>query len=144
MNISEAHEDHVLEAVRAPAAAASLALLDQGVEANPATIELYDDPLDPPLVIIPMTARAGVVIDEVIDEVRYVGIVIDTPIEGQVTGAAADTGSVPTLAVFKMPDGSEWGDCTVSDNDGAGELKMESATLLNGAFARIRSAIFAR
>lgn len=144
MNISEDHEDFVLEAVRAPAAAASLFLLDKGEAANPATIELYDDPLDPPLVVIPMTARAGVVTDEVIEEVRYVRIVIDTPIEGQVTGAASETGSVPTLAVFKMPDGEIWGDCTVSDTAGSGELQMESDTLFNGAFARINSAVFAR
>lgn len=144
MNITETHEDFVLEAVRVPAANASLFLLDKGEAVNPSTIELYANPLDPPLVIIPMTARAGVVEDVEIETVRHVRIVIDTPIEGQVIGAASETGSVPVLAVFKMPDGTEWGDCTVSDEAGAGELKMASDTLFNGAFARINSAVFER
>lgn len=157
MNQSPAHTSAVYEAVRAPAMQARLALLVQGAAANPSRIDLYADPqpatpgdavVAPALVSIELSAAAGTVVDETIENVRGVRLVLDTPIEGQVTGADPTTGSVPTWGRIVGPTGAWWADVTVSVVGGAGEIQIDATTqegeppapvarLFQGAFTRI-------
>ena len=158
MEQSTAHTAAVAEAVRAPALQARLEMLEQGVATDPAQIDLYDgtqpDPGDTPtgdlLVSIPMTSTAGTVIDEIVETVRSVRLELDAPIEGQVTGADASTGSIPTWGRILTPAGDWWADITVSVEGGTGELQLAAtgqegdpladvARLFNGAYARVSS-----
>lgn len=159
MNQSPAHTSAVFEAVRVPAMQARLALLVQGAAATPSRIDLYADPLpaapggaavSAALVSIALSAAAGSVVDETIESVRSVRLVLDAPIEGQVTGADPTTGSVPTWGRIVTPAGGWWADVTVSVVGGTGEIQMAETTqegdppapvarLFQGAFARITS-----
>jgi hypothetical protein len=158
MDQSTTHTDAVAEAVRAPALQARLDMLLQGEEATPARIELFattqPDPGDlagdDPVVSLDLTATAGEVIDEIIEEVRSVRLELEAPIEGQVDGADPSEGSIPIWARFYTPAGDWWADvtCSVEGGDGElqlaatgteGELPVSVARLFNGAYARISS-----
>lgn len=153
MDLSPTHESARLEAARIPALHASLGLLVQGTEPNPASIALFattrpaagGDPGGAALVTMPMTASAGVV-----DEEAY-QIQLTTPIEGQILGADETDGSIPTWARIYTPAGDWWADASVSVQGGSGEIQMVPTgaeggqpvvRLFNGAFARLTSAVF--
>jgi len=156
MDQSPAQTTAVAEAVREPALLARLEMLVQGEATDPAQINLYDgtqpDPGDTPtgdlIVSIPLTPTAGSVVDETVEEVRSVRLELDAPIEGQVTGADASTGSVPAWGRILTPAGDWWADITVSVEGGTGELQLAAtgqegdpladvARLFNGAYARV-------
>lgn len=154
MDISTKHADAVTEACRVPGLHARLALLVQPLPGEPerSVIELYgtskptpgDPPGGSPVVSIPLTAAAGTV-----DEPQ-IQLALATPIEAQVTGADATTGTIPTWARVLDVDGDWWADLTVSVEGGGGEIELAQtgtesaqpvARLFNGAIARITSAI---
>lgn len=143
MDISTAHAAARAEAARVPALQASLARLDAAP--GPASITLYGaprpDPGEPPagdaLVTIPLQQPAGA-----INEAERT-IELAVPIEGQITGADPDDGTDAVWARITDGAGEWWGDCSVSDASGAGEIKLISTLLRNGAFARLVSAVFA-
>lgn len=62
---------------------------------------------------------------------------LTAPIEGQ---AAAD--GVAGCARVLDAAGAVWGDCTVSDTAGSGEIKLADTNLVTGAFVRITSGHF--
>ena len=142
MDKSTAHENARIAAAKDPANAASLALL-AATGAPFAALALYGgqrpDPGAAPsgalLVSIPMTARAGVT-----DNVNH-QIVIDTPIEAQITGADEQSGTAATWARIFTPSGGWWADLSVSATGGSGEIKMANTTLYNGAYARVIDAV---
>ncbi|MDY6798927.1 MAG: hypothetical protein SVX28_09340 [Pseudomonadota bacterium] len=155
MDLSPAHEAARQEAARVPALYASLDLLEQ---ADPqattvATIELYgttrppagDPPGGAPIVVMELTAGAGVV-DETAIELQ-----LTTPISGQITGADPTTGTIPVWARIAQPDGSWWSDASVTVEGAGGEIQMPQtgtengnpvARLFNGAMAQLSSAVF--
>jgi len=140
MDISTAHASARTEASRLPAVTASLALLASATS-DRATIALYGGTRPSPggtpsgalLVTISCTARAGVIDSQAIQ------IVLDTPIEAQITGADAQNGTDATWARVSVPAGTWWADLSVSATSGNGEIKLPSTLLYNGAYARITS-----
>lgn len=154
MDISPAHEAARVEASRLPALYASLELLKQPESPeSPATIEIYgtarpqagSPPGGSPIVTLELVPTAGTINDELI-EMR-----LATPISAQITGADADTGTIPTWARINYPGGSWWSDVSVSVDGGTGEIQMPQtgtengeavARLFNGATALISSAVF--
>lgn len=142
MDRSTKHTDARIAAQRLPALAASLALLVK--DTATATLAIYGtvrpDPGDPPgddaLVTLSLADSAGAVNEELFQ------IQIAVPLEGQILGAAETTGTDALWA--RITDGAEdwWGDCSVSDEAGAGEIKLQTTLLYNGAFCRLTSAVF--
>lgn len=130
MIISPAHAAARAAAARHPANVASLALLATGPEIP--TIEIYSAP-DPEtgilLVTIPLAPGVGS-----IDEATH-RINLTVPLEAQIV---ADGEAVCARVVDAG--GAIWGDVTVSDPAGAGEIKLLTTALVAGAFARITSA----
>lgn len=158
MNQSLSHTAAVAEAVRAPALQARLDMLAKGDAPNPARIELFattrptpgEAAGGDPLVSINLTAIAGEVTDETVEEVRSVRLEIATPIEGQVSGADPATGSIPLWGRIYTPTGDWWADVTASVEGGDGEVQLAAtgtegdppnyvARLFNGAYARLSS-----
>lgn len=155
MDISTEHADARYTACRIPALEASLALLVADPEApERSQIHLYGtarpapggDPGGTPIVSIPMTAAAGVV------DTDLYQLQIATPIEAQITGADASTGTIPLWARITTPSGDWWADLSVSVEGGGGEVQLVAtgeegdpavpvARLYNGAFCRISNAV---
>jgi hypothetical protein len=156
MDISTAHDNARIAACRITALEASLALLAADpAGTDRAAIALYgttrpapgDPPGGDPLVVIPMSAAAGSI------DTDLMQLQLDTPIEGQVTGADPSTGTIPTWARITMPYGSWWADASVSVETGGGEIQLiatgtegdppeDVARLYNGAFTRIETGVF--
>ena len=142
MDRSPKHSDARLEAQRIPALNASLALLIEDTQR--ATIALYgtakptpgDPPGADPVVVFTLSAAAGTV-DTGLKQVR-----LTVPIEAQVAGAAESTGTEVLWGRIFDGAGDWWGDATVSDESGSGEIKLQTTTLYNGAFCRLTSGIF--
>lgn len=142
MDRSPAHEAARLAACRLPALNASLALLGQNTAA--ATLAFYgttrptpgDPPGDDPLVTLTLSASAGTVNDSLFQ------LQLTVPIEAQITGADPVTGTVAVWARVTDGSGAWWGDASVSDEAGSGEIKLQTTLLYNGAFCRLTSAIF--
>lgn len=162
MDLSPDNIAAAAEAIRVPALQARLDMLVQGEAATPARLELFattkPTPGDPagadPVVSIDLTASAGSVMDEVVEDVRSVRLELDAPIEGQVTGADPATGSIPLWARFYTPAGDWWADVSCSVEGGDGELQLVAtgtegdppvsvARLFNGAYARVSSFVIA-
>lgn len=143
MILSTAHTAARAAAVRLPALAASLALLASS-DATRASITFYGGtppadgaaPAGDALATAQLTARAGVV------DAEAFAIVLDTPIEAQVTGADPATGTATTWARILTPAGAWWADVSVSDGAGSGEIKLSSVLLMQGGFVRVTSAAF--
>jgi hypothetical protein len=143
--IPAAHTAAVQEACRIPALNARLALLT--TPATPPTIEFYADPIpdpwdsgipDPaptPVVTLTMAPAVGTV-DEALFQIQFTA-----PIEAQVTGADPSTGTAVTWAAIYDGDGGLWGYGTVSAAVGSGDFKLQTTTLLQGAFARLISGV---
>lgn len=151
MDISPLHAAAVVAACRLPALQARLDLLasddsTRAVLAFYATA--YPDPPGSaaggdPLVTLSFSARAGVV------DADLYRILIDTPLEAQVTGADPDDGSIPLWARISGPAGDWWADLTVSVEGDGGEIQLVQTGVeggspvvrwYNGAFARVASA----
>ena len=142
--IPAAHTAAVQEACRIPALNARLALLTAG-ELTP-WISFYADPIpnpwdsgipDPaptPVVSLTMNPTVGTV-DEALKQIQFT-----VPIESQIVGADPVSGTVVTWAVIYDGDGEVWGYGTVTDEAGSGDFKLQTTTLLNGAYARLTSA----
>lgn len=132
MILSPAHAAARAAAARIPALTASLALLTTGPETP--VIQIYTAP-DPEtgtmLVSIPLATGVGS-----IDEATH-RIHLTAPLEAQVVadGEAA-------CARILDASGAIWGDATVSDLAGDGEIKLVTTALSTGAFARITEAYF--
>jgi len=143
----------VLAAIAIPALAARLALL-AGTAEERATIRIYgterpapgEDPGGAHLVEIPFSERAGVLDEEAIE------IVIDTPMEGQITGADPATGTVPLWGRVwgPGPEPEWWGDVSAGVVGSETEVQMAATTeegeppeptarMYQGAFSRIMS-----
>ena len=142
MDLSAKHAAARLAAQRLPALHASLALLTRSSQA--ATIALYGTPRpvpgDPPggaaLATLALATAAGGV-----DEERF-QIVLETPIEGRVSGADPATGTEALWARVTDGAGDWWGDGSVSESGGAGELQFDTTRLLQGATVRLISGLF--
>ncbi len=143
MDISPAHAAARTAAARVPALNASLARLN--ASPGPAAIVLFGGARPDPgeeapgdqLVVIPLQQPAGAV------DAEAGTITLAVPIEGQITGADPDDGTLATWA--RIFDGASdwWGDCSVSSAaDGTGEIQLEDTLLRNGAFARLTAAVF--
>lgn len=156
MDISTKHENAVIAACRIPALEARLALLANPDPVSPdrAWIEFYgtakptpgDPPGGDPIVTLMMTEGAGTINEGLFQ------LVLDTPIEGQITGATPSTGTIPVWARVYDFEAAWWADLTVSVEGGGGEIQLAQtgtegepaepvARLFNGAFARIVTAI---
>ncbi|WP_148040285.1 hypothetical protein [Marichromatium sp. AB31] len=142
MELSPSHLATREAACRLPALHASLALLVESSQR--ATLGLYGDPppaspgdppAEPPVVVLTLTAAAGQV-----DEGAH-WIVLDVPLEGQIDGADPAVGTSVTWARITDGAGQWWADATVSDEAGAGEIRLIDTLLYNGAFCRLTSAI---
>lgn len=132
MILAPAHEAARAQAARLPALQASFVRLVE--DTQPACIEIYtgaDPDTGTLLVVVEMTGAVGS-----IDEVTH-RINLAAPIEGQITTA----GEAGCARVFDGA-GEWWGDATVSDTEGDGEIKLQDTALAAGAFARITSAHF--
>jgi hypothetical protein len=142
MNRSPKHSDARLEAQRLPALNASLALLAE--DTMRATIALYgtakptpgDPPGADPVATFTLGATAGTV-DADLKQIQ-----LAAPIEAQITGADPETGTEALWGRIFDGAGDWWGDATVSDESGDGEIKLQTTALLNGAFCRITSGVF--
>jgi hypothetical protein len=138
---STKHSDARVAAQRIPALNASLALLVADTTA--ATLALYGTerptPGDPPgadaVVTFILDPAAGTV------DTDLYQIHLTVPIEAQISNAEA--GGTDVLW-GRITDGAGdwWGDVSISDEAGSGEIKLQSTTLFNGAFSRITGAIF--
>ena len=135
MDISPAHEAARAAAIRLPALQASLALLIE--DSQRARISLYADPPptapgDPPsspaVVVIDLAATAGTI------DAELYQLHLDTPVEGQITGADPVDGTPITWARVEDGRGDWWGDVTVSETGGAGAIQLDSTLLYQGAF----------
>ena len=143
MDISTKHSDARVAACRIPALEASLALLELE-NPDPAHIDIYSDPVPSPgatptgdlLVSIPLPSSAGTVDTDLFQ------IQLTAPFEAQITGANPSTGTAATWARMIDGDGDWFADCSVSDEAGSGEIKLQTTTLYNGAYCRITSGIF--
>lgn len=144
MDISPKHDAARLDAARLPALTASLALLIEDTQR--ARIELYGAPIPaapgdapdtaPLLATITLAATPGTV------DAETLTLTLNAPIEGQVTGAAEDTGTAIAWARVFDGAGDWWKDSLVTLTDGDGEIQLDSLTALNGAFIRLTSAVF--
>jgi hypothetical protein len=143
MDISTKHDDARIAASRIPALNASLALLE-AADPDPAHLDLYGgtrpDPgeatLEDLVVSIEVAATAGEV-----DEELY-QLQVTVPLEAQITGADAETGTTVTWGRWIDGEGDWFADVSVSDEEGSGEVKLQTTLLYNGAFCRLTSAIF--
>ncbi|WP_041646653.1 hypothetical protein [Aromatoleum aromaticum] len=132
MILSTAHATARDAAARLPALQASFDLL----VANPAPAAiLFYTGTDPAT----GTLLAAVDLDAAVGSIDAATYRIDlaAPIEGQ----AFDDGVAGCARVLDAA-GAVWGDCTVSDTAGAGEIKLADTSLVAGAFVRITSAHF--
>jgi hypothetical protein len=156
VDISTTHNDARIAVCREPSIIASLALLVQGTPGGGgSTIALYGtskpapgaDPGAPPVVAFEMTEPAGTV------DTQNLQIVIDTPLEGQVTGADPALGTIPIWGRITTHDATWWADVTVTVYGDGGEIQLSQtgtegspavpvARLYNGAFARLTEIIF--
>ena len=139
--IPAAHTAAAQEACRIPALHARLALLT--TPESPPYIEFYADPLPnpwdsgipapapTPVVSLTMNPAVGTV-DEALKQIQFT-----VPIESQIVGADPVIGTVVTWAVIYDGDGVVWGYGTVTDEAGSGDFKLQTTTLLNGAYARL-------
>ena len=151
MDISPSHSAAVLAAIAIPALAARLELL-VGTAEERATIRIYgterpapgEDPGGAHLVEIPFSERAGVLDEEELE------VVIDVPMEGQITGADPATGTIPVWGRVWGPGPAPagWGDVSVGVTGSGAEVEMAATTeegeppvptarMYQGAFSRI-------
>ena len=143
MDIATTHSAARLLACRIPALQASLDLLALDTP-GPARIDLYPDPRPDPgatptgsvLVAIPLGATVGTIDTDLFQ------IQLTVPIEAQITGADPVTGTTATWARIVDGHGDWWGDASVSNEAGSGEIKLQTVLLYNGAFCRLTSAVF--
>lgn len=132
MILSPAHTAARALAARLPALQASFDALVAAP--NPAEVRFYDN-ADPDLgEVIATVALANAV--GAVDDVTY-RINLTMPREGQVTVTAAAL----SARVFDGT-GAWWGDVTVSDTAGEGEIKLQDTSLVSGSVARITAAYF--
>ncbi len=142
MDLSTKHRDARIAASRIPALSASLALLERE-NPNPARIDFYSAPVPTPgaapagarVVSIPLDHAAGIV------DTDLVQIRLTVPLEAQIDGANPSTGTTVTWARIVDGDGDWFADCSVSDGAGAGEIKLQTTLLYDGAYCRLTSAI---
>lgn len=142
MDISTKHDNAVIAACRIPALNARLALLE-AQNPDSAQIDFYSaprpDPGDTPtgdlVVSLVLGATAGSVDTDLFQ------IQLTVPVEAQITGADAETGTMVTWARILDGDGDWFADVSVSDEAGAGEIKLQTTLLYNGAYCRLTSAI---
>lgn len=144
MDISTKHDAARVEAARLPALNASLDLLIEDTQR--ARIELYGAPIptnpgDPPgsaplLATITLAATPGTVDDQALE------LQLDTPVEGQVTGADPSAGTDVAWARVIDGAGDWWADASVSLTGGGGEIQLDSLTAYNGAYIRLTSVVF--
>ncbi|ERS12523.1 hypothetical protein Q673_02595 [Marinobacter sp. EN3] len=132
LTLSPAHQAARQEAARLPALQASYDLLI--ATPGEAVVQLFDGAPDTGTLIAELAMPA----DVLTLDTENVLIQTTTAIEGQVTTAGtADSARILDGA------GAWWGDATVSDENGAGDIKLQDNALQAGAFARITSATFA-
>jgi len=132
MILSTPHATARDAAARLPALQASFDLL----VANPAPAVIqFHTGADPAT----GTLLATVALDAAVGSVDAATfrIVLTAPIEGQ---AAVD--GVAGCARVLDAAGAHWGDCTVSDTTGSGEIRLADLNLAEGAFVRITSGHF--
>lgn len=140
MILSTKHTDAVAAAIRVPALNARLALLAQNT--TTAKIHLYPTPRDDsgtlpsaaPVVSIPMSATAGTV------NAGTYQLTLDTPMEATIDGAG-ESGTAVTWAYITDGAGDWWGNASVTNQAGSGEIKLVTTTLYDGETARVTSAV---
>lgn len=132
MMLSLAHIEARAEASRLPALLASLALLTDGPYQPCIKIHAAPDP-DSGAHLATINLAAGV--GGVDESTLRLNLIV--PLEGVVLAeGVAACGRVMDAT------GSVWGDVTVSDILGDGELKLETTALRPGTFARLLEAYF--
>lgn len=142
ITISAAHAAAALEACRLPALQARLALLASS-DTTRSMIAFYGGTMpancgatsETALASAQLSQRAGVV------DAGAITLVLDTPVEGQVVGAAPSTGTTATWARITTPAGAVWADMDVGDESSSAVVKMASTLLLQGAFVRVASVV---
>ncbi|MBY6102293.1 hypothetical protein [Marinobacter nauticus] len=131
LTLSPAHEAARQEAARLPALQVSYARLI--ATPGDAVVQLFEGAPDTGTLIAELAMPA----DVVTLDAENVRIQTTAAIEGQVTTAGtADNARILDGA------GAWWADATVSDDNGAGDIKLQDNALQAGAFARITSATF--
>lgn len=168
-----AHYAALIESQRLPTLAARLAALACDPAESPrSTLRFYEGTFDPDnpeppttaLVSMPLTARAGVIVDALIPDpeadpedpeppqVRELKIVLDVPLEGTLTAADPVAGSVPGYAVLFDPAGMPINQFSVSLTGDGGEIELVQTgeelgapvvRWYNGALARVSAFVIA-
>ena len=131
LTLSPDHEAARTEAARLPALQASYGLLTAAP--GPAKVQLFEGSPDTGTLIVTMDLPAeSLTLDEPAKQIKNTA-----PIEGQ----AVVAGAVDRARILDGA-GSQWGDATVTDEAGSGDIKLQTTTLQAGGFARLTSAIF--
>ena len=128
MTPSPAHAAAVLAAIRLPALVARRDLLEAG--SGDIAIDLHPDG-EPGTPLASILQSAPTVLDESGLRVEF---------EADIQGLIVANG-VATWARIRNRSGAHWADCTVSDADGDGDIKLVTTSLGIGAFVRLHSAV---
>ena len=131
LTLSPAHEAARTDAARLPALQASYGRLTGAP--GTAKVQLYEgDPDTGTLVVSMDLPAAGLELIEAATQIKTTGA-----IEGQTVAA----GTVDSARILDGT-GDWWADATVTDENGSGDIRLQTTILQAGAFARITSAIF--
>lgn len=131
LTLSPAHEAARQQAARLPALQESHARLIAAP--GEAVVQLFEGDPDTGTLIVAMDLpAASLALDEAATQIKTTA-----PIEGQATVA----GTVSSARILDGA-GSQWGDATVTDEAGSGDIKLQTTTLQAGGFARLTSATF--
>jgi hypothetical protein len=143
MGMSQDTIDVGYNAARIPVLNARLARLNQDTDLSKIEIRSGVMPATPEdtatgdlLVTITLSAAPGTV-DEELFQIQLI-----TPIEAQITGADPTNGTTATWARIYNGVGGVFYDGSVSDEAGAGDIKLQTTLLYNGAYCRLTSAVF--
>lgn len=140
MGISAAHQA-AREAAAAPAAlAASKALLDENSQLAKIEIRTGTKPATPEDAASG-TLLCTITLGEEPASIEDDALVLETPIEGLVTGAGPSGSDAGWARIYDGKGNAFW-DASISATGGAGELQLDNLTLFNGSFCRIASAEF--
>ena len=131
LTLSPDHDLARQEAARLPALQASHALLI--ASPGEAVVQLFEGTPDTGTLVAELAMPAE-------------SLEVDAP-AFQIKTTAAVEGQVSTAGIVdsaRILDGAGafWADATVTDEDGSGDIKLQTTDLQAGAFARITSAVF--
>jgi hypothetical protein len=135
MDLSTAHAAARAAALRLAAITASHSLLETGT--GDILIQCYPDPRPPPGDAGGVMLAAIAAADASVLDTENLRITLPDNIEGVILA-----NGTATWARILNRAGEWWGDVSVSDEAGAGEIQLDNTTMGAGAFARLLTAQF--